>query len=276
MEISSRAKSDKRVPKTGKKCEHCLMHGNILKCGHQECDRYTHIYCAFKNRMQYAIDEEDTIEGWKFRFQVYPGSGQGPKVNFDENEPRLHQGVNAIFKKCVEFMMGDHPAIENEATNTQLSISKTQNKRKTKYPKKKSNLKEREIKDVIDQNEDKLSQIHKNLSEIISNYFKSSGNLQITSPKDQIYRGGKIILECTEHRSIDLFCICNKPYDHYVPNSTWVGCDRCESWFHNTCIGLVAENVEKITFFCEKCKTWARHRQLNLSKKTVINHYLRY
>ena len=271
MEITSRIKSDKRVPKTGKKCEHCLMHGNLFKCGHHDCDRYTHIYCAFKNKIQYVIEEEETIEGWKFKLQVYPGSGQGPKVNFDENEPRLHQGVNTIFKKCIEFMMGDRPIIENEVSsnNILLSGSKSQNKRKAKQPKKKSNLKEKEIKDTIDQNEDKLGQIHKKLSETISNYFNSSGNSQIISLKDQIYRGGKMILECSEHRSPDLFCVCNRSYDDYITNSTWVGCDRCDSWFHNICIDLKVENVDKIIFFCEKCKNWARHRQLNLSKDQV-------
>lgn len=34
----------------------------------------------------------------------------------------------------------------------------------------------------------------------------------------------------------------------------WVQCDRCELWFHFTCLGLEADSISNEDFVCEACE----------------------
>lgn len=48
-------------------------------------------------------------------------------------------------------------------------------------------------------------------------------------------------------KSKQTFCICNKPDDG---NQYW-GCDKCDGWFHPSCVG---EKKEPKSFICPSCK----------------------
>ena len=54
--------------------------------------------------------------------------------------------------------------------------------------------------------------------------------------------------------SIDrtLYCICKQPYN---PIRAMIGCDKCQDWFHTSCIGLSTAVADKLdVWYCDKCK----------------------
>ena len=45
------------------------------------------------------------------------------------------------------------------------------------------------------------------------------------------------------------FCYCN-----YGESGTMIGCDKCNSWFHDECLGLTEAEISNITeFYCSEC-----------------------
>ncbi|XP_050394423.2 nucleosome-remodeling factor subunit BPTF [Patella vulgata] len=55
-----------------------------------------------------------------------------------------------------------------------------------------------------------------------------------------------------ENTSEELYCLCKTPYDE---SQFYVGCDRCQDWFHGGCVGISkteADNLE--TYICPNCQ----------------------
>ncbi|XP_006821802.2 nucleosome-remodeling factor subunit NURF301-like [Saccoglossus kowalevskii] len=56
-----------------------------------------------------------------------------------------------------------------------------------------------------------------------------------------------------EERDEELYCICRQPYDE---SQFYIGCDRCQDWFHGRCVGISqteADNIEK--YLCPNCQS---------------------
>uniref|UniRef100_A0A158R694 SMB domain-containing protein n=1 Tax=Syphacia muris TaxID=451379 RepID=A0A158R694_9BILA len=60
--------------------------------------------------------------------------------------------------------------------------------------------------------------------------------------------------ECMQLNAKDeaLYCICRTPYDD---SQFYVGCDRCEGWYHLQCVGITQAEAEAMKeYICPNCK----------------------
>uniref|UniRef100_A0A0L8FKB1 Uncharacterized protein n=2 Tax=Octopus bimaculoides TaxID=37653 RepID=A0A0L8FKB1_OCTBM len=49
-----------------------------------------------------------------------------------------------------------------------------------------------------------------------------------------------------------LYCICKTPYDD---SKFYIGCDRCQDWFHGRCVGVTKSEADSMdTYLCPTCK----------------------
>nr|CCA21703.1 conserved hypothetical protein [Albugo laibachii Nc14]CCA21874.1 conserved hypothetical protein [Albugo laibachii Nc14] len=68
------------------------------------------------------------------------------------------------------------------------------------------------------------------------------------------YDSSRWVIDLDMHRNVlqtatERYCICRQPYSGFM-----IGCDHCEDWFHDTCIGLSKERAEKIDHYtCPSC-----------------------
>ncbi|OQR97150.1 hypothetical protein ACHHYP_12678 [Achlya hypogyna] len=68
------------------------------------------------------------------------------------------------------------------------------------------------------------------------------------------YTHGGFLVDFDMHRDVlvsatEQYCICRQPYDGLM-----IGCDLCDDWFHDTCIGLSKEKAEKVEdYMCPSC-----------------------
>lgn len=64
----------------------------------------------------------------------------------------------------------------------------------------------------------------------------------------------------------ELFCLCAKPYDERL---FYIGCDRCNGWYHGSCVGVLACEADSLdTYVCPKClkadaKEWLLDRRVS-------------
>jgi hypothetical protein len=70
---------------------------------------------------------------------------------------------------------------------------------------------------------------------------------------------------------VELFCMCQKPWN---PNQFMVACDECNEWYHDVCVGMLQEELEKLDkFVCmwclEKAKRQAARRKKWEAEKAV-------
>ncbi|CAL8092678.1 unnamed protein product [Orchesella dallaii] len=53
-------------------------------------------------------------------------------------------------------------------------------------------------------------------------------------------------------RKRKLFCVCKTPYDK---DKFYVGCDKCENWYHGDCIGITEEMSKDLPeYICDDCR----------------------
>ncbi len=58
---------------------------------------------------------------------------------------------------------------------------------------------------------------------------------------------------------VELFCMCQKPWN---PNHFMVACDECNEWYHDTCLGIPQEELEKVEkFVCNWCIEKAKRQE---------------
>ncbi|XP_053308876.1 nucleosome-remodeling factor subunit BPTF isoform X2 [Spea bombifrons] len=51
----------------------------------------------------------------------------------------------------------------------------------------------------------------------------------------------------------ELYCICRTPYDD---SQFYIGCDRCQNWFHGRCVGILQSEAEYIDeYVCPECQS---------------------
>ncbi|XP_062243495.1 nucleosome-remodeling factor subunit BPTF-like isoform X5 [Platichthys flesus] len=65
-----------------------------------------------------------------------------------------------------------------------------------------------------------------------------------------------ICVECKrgqESSSEELFCICRTPYDE---SQFYIGCDRCQNWYHGRCVGILQSEANHIDqYVCPQCQS---------------------
>lgn len=55
-----------------------------------------------------------------------------------------------------------------------------------------------------------------------------------------------------ENTSEELYCLCRTPYDE---NQFYIGCDRCQDWFHGRCVGISKTEADSIDMYiCPNCQ----------------------
>uniref|UniRef100_A0A3P9JJA2 Bromodomain PHD finger transcription factor n=1 Tax=Oryzias latipes TaxID=8090 RepID=A0A3P9JJA2_ORYLA len=53
--------------------------------------------------------------------------------------------------------------------------------------------------------------------------------------------------------SEELYCICRTPYDE---SQFYIGCDRCQNWYHGRCVGILQSEANHIDLYvCPQCQS---------------------
>uniref|UniRef100_A0AAX7UPU4 Bromodomain PHD finger transcription factor n=1 Tax=Astatotilapia calliptera TaxID=8154 RepID=A0AAX7UPU4_ASTCA len=65
-----------------------------------------------------------------------------------------------------------------------------------------------------------------------------------------------ICVECKrgqESSTEELYCICQTPYDE---SQFYIGCDRCQNWYHGRCVGILQSEANHIDeYVCPQCQS---------------------
>uniref|UniRef100_A0A669ESW6 Bromodomain PHD finger transcription factor n=1 Tax=Oreochromis niloticus TaxID=8128 RepID=A0A669ESW6_ORENI len=65
-----------------------------------------------------------------------------------------------------------------------------------------------------------------------------------------------ICVECKrgqESSTEELYCICHTPYDE---SQFYIGCDRCQNWYHGRCVGILQSEANHIDeYVCPQCQS---------------------
>ncbi|KAF4092694.1 hypothetical protein AMELA_G00023820 [Ameiurus melas] len=65
-----------------------------------------------------------------------------------------------------------------------------------------------------------------------------------------------ICIDCKraqEGSSEELYCICRTPYDE---SQFYIGCDRCQNWYHGRCVGILQSEATHIDeYVCPQCQS---------------------
>ncbi|XP_073516429.1 nucleosome-remodeling factor subunit BPTF isoform X3 [Phyllobates terribilis] len=90
--------------------------------------------------------------------------------------------------------------------------------------------------------------------ELCANWYHGQcvGITETEAQKVDVY----ICNECKrsqEGSSEELYCICRTPYDD---SQFYIGCDRCQNWFHGRCVGILQSEAEYIDeYVCPECQS---------------------
>ncbi|KAM8880253.1 nucleosome-remodeling factor subunit BPTF-like isoform 8-T9 [Spinachia spinachia] len=65
-----------------------------------------------------------------------------------------------------------------------------------------------------------------------------------------------ICVECKRGQQVsteELYCICQTPYDE---SQFYIGCDRCQNWYHGRCVGILQSEANHIDqYVCPQCQS---------------------
>jgi len=107
--------------------------------------------------------------------------------------------------------------------------------------------------------------------DICSNWFH--GSCVGITPKMSKKMSEYVCDECRSAKENDeIYCLCRQPYDD---SQFYIGCEKCEDWFHGRCVGILqseAENIEE--YVCPRCEPNSRLNYPNLKKLNSKDHEL--
>ncbi|KAG5278874.1 hypothetical protein AALO_G00103680 [Alosa alosa] len=74
--------------------------------------------------------------------------------------------------------------------------------------------------------------------------------------KEALKMDDYICAECKraqEGSTEELYCICRTPYDEA---QFYIGCDRCQNWYHGRCVGILQSEATHIdVYVCPQCQS---------------------
>ena len=225
MTIRACPKSEKRVPKQHKNCDHCKKAGSIFKCDINNCDNFTHIYCAFINKIKFLAEDDESEKGWSIRLSK---EGSIPKFSFDASDPKLRESLKNLYERVLEVSGkgSDHDEesmeVEEEAKTSKKKGGKKNEKKKGKSQSTSKTLNKRAL---SEEDEEFLNEVYDHTKKKLIAATKA---LTALTNKDSPIRGGSLKFECLPHHSNELYCICKLPYDNM---RFMVGCDSCGNAF---------------------------------------------
>jgi len=211
-------KSEKRVPKQHKHCDHCNKSGNLFNCDVRDCENYTHIYCALSNKIKHLAEDEDSSAGWSVRLIK---EGQIPKITFDPNDPKLKETLSELYEKVL-IVSGRTMNNDEEMTKIEIEENGSQKKKRGK----KSENPKGKAQSRISLNEEDQALFNGFYDEFKRKITQSLKSLP-SSSSNSLW-GGSIRFECTTDRTPELYCICQLEYDDM---RFMVGCDCCGKFY---------------------------------------------
>ncbi|KAJ8318671.1 hypothetical protein KUTeg_003762 [Tegillarca granosa] len=64
-----------------------------------------------------------------------------------------------------------------------------------------------------------------------------------------------VCIDCKQQQETaveELYCLCRTPYDD---TQFYIGCDRCQDWFHGRCVGVSQAEADSMdTYICPNCQ----------------------
>jgi len=221
-------------------CEYCKKPGANIRCKHSNCNKFAHLYCAWIDKANYLIKDEESTEGWRFTLRKesnYYG------ISHQALEKDVHKRIIKIYERlfavATKWNKGITPLFyQGHTTDHEGSLlNKLQ-----KTGKKPKDLKN-ELKDIF-------ASLKEEMKNLVNLFPKLEDFSALT---------GEIVeAECHDHRIREPLCICNAPYNssHFM-----FACDSCENWFHCTCLNISKKDVgKKHKFNCKRCQDWAHIR----------------
>ncbi|KAL4240135.1 hypothetical protein ACF0H5_000929 [Mactra antiquata] len=72
----------------------------------------------------------------------------------------------------------------------------------------------------------------------------------------------------------ELYCLCRTPYDE---SRFYVGCDRCQDWFHCECVGITQKEADDLdSYICPNCQRKDQEDPINLKELNEKDYDLLY
>ena len=206
MNITSSTNAEKSA-EVGKKCQYCKVEKGTLKCDLSTCNRYTHVYCAFKNKMKYIAEDEESNKGWRIQVNKTGGSEE-ISLNIED---KISQHAIRIYKKVVGIMGNNQKERENLLNNS-MELELPNGGR---------------LKGVISlsqQDEKTIKEVEEKIKEERQKNFLQSNGLKYQ-------REATLRVECQGDRQLEEYCSCLQPFD---VSKLMVGCESCGKYFLNS------------------------------------------
>lgn len=111
--------------------------------------------------------------------------------------------------------------------------------------------------------------------DLCSNWFH--GECVNISESESKYIDAFVCDDCKKQQETaieELYCLCKTPYDE---SRFYVGCDRCQDWFHCECVGITQKEADELdSYICPKCQRTDQQDPINLKELTDRDYELLY
>uniref|UniRef100_A0A8C2A0U8 Bromodomain PHD finger transcription factor n=1 Tax=Cyprinus carpio TaxID=7962 RepID=A0A8C2A0U8_CYPCA len=100
------------------------------------------------------------------------------------------------------------------------------------------------------------SHVHSGLSSYTATSPSSTHKRKRDEERDASKSKHKKMISTTSKdskRDIKLYCVCKTPYDE---SKFYIGCDRCQNWYHGRCVGILQSEATHIDeYVCPQCQS---------------------
>ncbi|XP_064622398.1 nucleosome-remodeling factor subunit BPTF-like isoform X2 [Lineus longissimus] len=105
--------------------------------------------------------------------------------------------------------------------------------------------------------------------DLCSNWFH--GNCVEITEEQAKFMDSYICDDCKRARddtSEELYCLCRTPYDE---SQFYIGCDRCQDWFHGRCVGITKCEADSLdVYICPNCQKSSQSQHHAANRKVLI------
>ena len=206
-------------------CEHCTGTGfnNLVKCQHEGCNKYSHVYCLVKNRAIQDRNKEkidDIPDGLYWGFSLILNDIDFEKKLHSKYQPPLY---NVNIKRILEFVEKVNKAITDDPN---LDPKKGEDHILKKRRGKKS-ISALQTDDPFISNI--LSNIVERSSSIVKAVEDEEGLFQNPLYELKNIVSKRISVQCTHHKEPEKYCICEN--SNNSEESFMIACDACGKSF---------------------------------------------